>query len=121
MFAKIFATCFADSPRPPVDLSNSAVCLGFGAGLSLAHPTQIFYPAGVNLTFGHGAVGVHGMFSLSRVQQLASGYNANNIYSGDPTNLPTRDTVDRVLPSRSASIPTVAAQLHQGDPHRRSK
>lgn len=108
-FVKVFAVC--SSGLPPVDLHKASFCWGFGTGLSIAHPARIFYPIGTNFTFAHGAVSLHAMLSISRVDQLAAGYADKALFSGPASSVPTNE---RILAGAGFALgldPMVAAQL----------
>jgi hypothetical protein len=88
--AKLYVKCSDGTDAfHAADAKESTVCFGFAAGLSILHPTTTFYPFGLNLTFG-SVISLHALLSLNVVKQPTNAYSNNEVFSGDPSTVPTK-------------------------------
>ena len=109
---KFFVACNGSSNDAfkAQDLSAAGVCFGLGSGLSLTHPTQRFYPLGLNLTVAR-YLSFNSHFMLERSKSLSSGYNSGDLFSGTADDLPTHE---RLIPGVSFGVgldPTLLGDL----------
>ncbi len=109
---KFFAVCNGSSNQAfkAQDLNEAGICLGLGSGLSLTHPTERFYPLGLNLTVAR-YLSFNSHFMLERGKTLASGYSAGDLFSGSAADVPTHE---RLLPGISFGVgldPTLLGDL----------
>jgi len=72
------------------DLNVANACIGLGSGFSLTHPTERFYPLGINLTLGR-YLSINALSVLERSKRLASGYSNGDLFSGSADDVPTTE------------------------------
>ena len=109
---KFFLACTGrgNGVGKPQDLQVAEFCFGFSSGLSLTHPTQRFYPLGVNFTFFR-YLSVNGLVMLERGRKLAPGYNDGDLFSGSADHVPSHE---RIIPGLALGVgldPTLLGDL----------
>ena len=91
---KFFGVCSGEGNGwfQPQNLNVANACLGIGSGFSLTHPTERFYPLGINATLGR-YLSLNLMSVLERTERLAPGYAAGDVFSGGADDVPTEERV----------------------------
>lgn len=109
---KLFLACSGDSNDPfqPQDLQVAAVCFGVGSGLSLTHPTERFYPLGLNLTIAR-YMSLNVFTMVERTTEIADGYAGGDVFSGSADDVPSRKRLATGLALGIGLDPTLLGEV----------